>query len=86
MLQHSIGIMLLKELVCSQVKGRDDLLRVANELGVEVLIEASQVVAIYIQEWLFQCVDLQRHKKGTSKKPIDTPNLFLGYIVFVSCS
>ena len=57
-LQESLRVQLAKELVSGEVKGRDDLLRVAHQLGVEVRVEAMEVVAVDVQEWLLQQIDL----------------------------
>ncbi len=57
-LQLSVRIKLLEELVGSKVKGRDHLLRVAYELGIEVRIESLEVTAIDVQKRLFNHMDL----------------------------
>ena len=58
MLQESLRVQLAEELVSGEVKGRDDLLWVAHELGVEVRVEPMEVVAVDVQEWLLQQIDL----------------------------
>ena len=58
MSQNSLGIELLKQLVGGKVKGRYDLLWVADQLGVEVRVRLMQVLAVDRQEWLLQPVDL----------------------------
>ena len=56
--QNSLGVELPKQLVSGKVKGRYDLLRVADQLGVEVRVRLMQVFAVDRQEWLLQHVDL----------------------------
>ena len=60
--QIGVGVQLLKQLICRQVKGRDDLLGVAHKLRVKIFVEVGQVIAVDIQERLFKCVDLQGQK------------------------
>ena len=58
-LQHSIRVELAEEFISCKVKRRDDLLRVPHQLGVEVGVEAVEVLAVHVQEGLLQCVDLE---------------------------
>ena len=54
----SVGIKLAKQLVCGKVKGWNDLLWIAYELGVEISAKLSKMIATDIQKWLFKSVDL----------------------------
>lgn len=58
MIQHYIGVELKEEVVGCYVEGRDDLLRVSDQLGVEFLIIAQQMTAIDGQEGLQRHSDL----------------------------
>ena len=58
MLQESLRVQLAEELISGEVKGRDDLLWVTHELGVEVRVEPMEVVTVDVQEWLLQQIDL----------------------------
>jgi hypothetical protein len=51
-IQHYIGVELKEDIIGCYVQGRDDLLRVAYQLRVEVLVVAHQVAAVDDQEWL----------------------------------
>ena len=51
-LQDRVRVEPVEELVGGHVKGRDDLLRVAHQLRVEVREEAMEVVAVDVQEGL----------------------------------
>ena len=58
MVQISLWVELKEQLVSGYIEVWDDLLRIADQLGVEVLVEAEQVGTVDVEEWLLQRVDL----------------------------
>ena len=58
-LQGGVWILVKEHLVDGHVKGRDDLLGVADQLAVERGVKLLQVVAVEVQEWIANRVDLQ---------------------------
>ena len=69
MLQDSVRVEPVEEIISGQVKGRDDLLRVSHQLGVEVTGEATEVVTVDVEEGFFKCVNLaKRGREGGREK------------------
>ena len=50
--QDGVWVELAKQFVSGKVKGRDDLLWVADQLGVKVRVHPEQMVAVDIEKWL----------------------------------
>ena len=56
--QNSVRVLLEEHFVDSHVHGGDDLLRIADQLAVQVLIEEPDVTSVDAQVGLLEIVDL----------------------------
>ena len=66
--QGCVRVELVEELIGGKVKSRNDLLRVSDQLGVELSTEARQVIAVDVEEWLLEGVDLDGRGRGKGEE------------------
>jgi len=57
--EHRVGVSLEEHLVDGHVHGGDDLLRVAHQLAVQVLVKQPDVSGVDVQVGLLKIVDLE---------------------------
>ncbi len=66
MLKTGLGITLKEEVIGGHVKDRNDFLRIANHLRIQLWTVMQQMTAIHIEEGLLEGVDLHNNNNNNN--------------------